>query len=124
MEIFATQQCQEPRIRSELTLAIYRDFRTMALLCNQTAFHPEFTRYVRGLDHRTRHCHSLTLSDSTLLSRTDCPEASKPLFHGRRRVGNTLARDLIEAAKYSVEHQAKPLIEQNLRLGPWMISRT
>ena len=112
------------RIRSELTLAIYGDFRTMALLCNQTAFHPEFTRYVRGLDTALATAILSHYPTALCFRELTVRKLASLCFDGRRRVGNTLARDLIEAAKYSVEHQAKPLIEQNLRLGPWMISRT
>ena len=74
---------------------------------------PEFTRSVRGLDTELATAILSRYPTARCLREVSVRKLASLCFDGRRRVGNILARDLIEAARYSVgHHQAQPYEQQ------------
>ncbi len=63
---------------------------------------PEFTRYVRGLDTELANAILSRYPSALSLAAVTVTKLAKLCFDGRRRVGPTLARALIAAAKQSV----------------------
>ena len=63
---------------------------------------PEFTRYVRGLDTELATAILSRYPSAALLAAVTVAKLAKLCFDGRRRVGSTLARALIVAAKQTV----------------------
>lgn len=63
---------------------------------------PEFTRYVRGLDTELATAILSRYPSAAAISTVPISSLARLCFDGRRRVGLTLARELIDAAKQSI----------------------
>jgi hypothetical protein len=76
---------------------------------------PEFTRHVRGLDTELATAILLRYPTAQALRTISVRKLAGLCYDGRRRIGDVLARVLIEAAKISVGHYSSEPYQLQVR---------